>query len=238
MFDLRFRGSYASAIAKEFDSLIGQFTDWLTVDHNEDGTHNLRPSGFDFVPIGAGMEWYSDTAPERWIFARGQALSRVTYAALFQLWGTAYGAGDGSTTFNAPNLERRMPIGKAASGSASTLAATGGDFDHTHSGGSHSHSISSDGGGSTSADGGHTHSVSGTTSTASTTFTAADPGSGANIYASDHTHTLTVSTDSQGSHSHTVSNHSHGGSTGSASGSTGSGNPPYLVINFIILAGV
>lgn len=84
------------------------------------------------VPAGLGGLWFAATAPSGWILLRGQAISRTTYAALFSLWGTTYGAGDGTTTFNIPNLERRIPIGKAASGAVSTLGETAGTWDHQH----------------------------------------------------------------------------------------------------------
>ena len=86
----------------------------------------------DVVPVGAGWMWFTNTAPSLCVLLRGQAISRTTYAAAFALWGILFGAGDGSTTFNAPNLEGRIPIGKATSGTAGTLGATFGDLDHVH----------------------------------------------------------------------------------------------------------
>jgi microcystin-dependent protein len=49
-----------------------------------------------------------------WLFCDGRAVSRSTYAALFAVTGTAFGVGDGSTTFNLPDLRRRFPIGALA----------------------------------------------------------------------------------------------------------------------------
>lgn len=48
------------------------------------------------------------------VFLQGQVVSRVTYASLFSLWGTTYGAGDGSTTFQLPNMQGRVPVGRNA----------------------------------------------------------------------------------------------------------------------------
>jgi len=93
------------------------------------------------TPIGAGMEYWGTSAPALWIFAYGQAISRTTYAALFAVMGTTYGTGDGSTTFNVPDMRGRTAIGKdnmggtpanrvtnAVSGIAgTTLGAVGGD---------------------------------------------------------------------------------------------------------------
>lgn len=66
--------------------------------------------------------------PAGWVVCQGQAVSRTTYPELFELIGTAYGSGDGSTTFNLPNLSSRLPMGVGAASGLTTraLAATGG----------------------------------------------------------------------------------------------------------------
>ena len=51
--------------------------------------------------------------PAGYLNCDGTAVSRSTYSALFALIGTTYGAGDGSSTFNVPNLASRMAIGKS-----------------------------------------------------------------------------------------------------------------------------
>ena len=56
------------------------------------------------VPVTAMMLWASTTYPTGWLLADGSAISRVTYADLFAAIGTTYGVGDGSTTFNLPNM--------------------------------------------------------------------------------------------------------------------------------------
>ena len=59
------------------------------------------------VPLGAGMPYFLPAAPNSsFAFPSGQPISRTTYAALFALMGTTYGAGDGSTTFNLPSSWR------------------------------------------------------------------------------------------------------------------------------------
>jgi microcystin-dependent protein len=61
------------------------------------------------VPLAAGMDYWAPTAPNSsFAFPIGQAISRTTYAALFALTGTTYGAGDGSTTFNLPDKRGRV----------------------------------------------------------------------------------------------------------------------------------
>ncbi len=57
-----------------------------------------------FVPSGAVMHFARNTAPTGWLAADGSAVSRTTYAALFSAIGTTFGSGDGSTTFNLPDL--------------------------------------------------------------------------------------------------------------------------------------
>lgn len=56
------------------------------------------------VPVGVILPYGGSTAPTGWLFSNGGAISRTTYANLFAVIGTTYGAGDGSTTFNLPNL--------------------------------------------------------------------------------------------------------------------------------------
>lgn len=56
------------------------------------------------VPSGAVSHFAMNTAPTGWLKANGAAVSRTTYAALFSAIGTTFGAGDGSTTFNLPDL--------------------------------------------------------------------------------------------------------------------------------------
>jgi len=64
-------------------------------------------------PITAGTVAYlaMNTAPTGWVKANGAALSRATYADLFNAIGTTYGSGDGSTTFNLPDLRGEFPRG-------------------------------------------------------------------------------------------------------------------------------
>lgn len=83
------------------------------------------------MPIGEGALWFTNTAPTGFLLCDGSAVSRTTYSGLFAVIGTTWGAGDGSTTFNLPDLRFRFPLGRAASGTGSTLAGTGGAENHT-----------------------------------------------------------------------------------------------------------
>ena len=83
------------------------------------------------VPSGAITPFAGSAAPTGWFSCDGSAISRATYAALFAAIGTTYGAGDGSTTFNLPNLKGRVPVGvDAAQTEFDTRGETGGAKTH------------------------------------------------------------------------------------------------------------
>lgn len=63
------------------------------------------------TPTGTIQAYAGSTAPAGYLVADGSAVSRTTYAALFAVIGTTYGAGDGSTTFNLPDLRGRAAVG-------------------------------------------------------------------------------------------------------------------------------
>jgi microcystin-dependent protein len=114
------------------------------------------------IPSGALMPYAGSSAPSGWLLCDGQAVSRTSYAALFAVIGAGFGGGDGSTTFNLPDLRGRAVFGLdnmggsaagritgAGSGiSGTTLGAVGGD-EHMQAHG-HSASVS---------DPGHVHSL-------------------------------------------------------------------------------
>jgi microcystin-dependent protein len=80
-------------------------------------------------PTGSMIAFGGTTAPTGWLICDGSAISRLTYASLFGIIGTHYGAGDGSTTFNLPDLRGRVAAGFAVSGGhpdVSTLGANDG----------------------------------------------------------------------------------------------------------------
>ena len=68
--------------------------------------NGLEVGGAPLVTVAAGavMTFAMNTAPTGWLKANGAAVSRTTYAALFSAIGTTFGVGDGSTTFNLPDL--------------------------------------------------------------------------------------------------------------------------------------
>jgi microcystin-dependent protein len=74
-------------------------------------TENIGIAPVQF-PTASLLPFAGTTSPDNWLLCSGQAVSRTTYAALFAIIGTTYGVGDGSTTFNLPDLRGRTPVGK------------------------------------------------------------------------------------------------------------------------------
>ena len=77
-----------------------QYLDWVWNGVGWDSLQTL-PGG---LPAGSIIQWGGATAPVNWLLCDGSAVSRTTYASLFAAVGTAYGTGDGTTTFNLPDV--------------------------------------------------------------------------------------------------------------------------------------
>ena len=190
----------------------------------------------DFLDDQEGS-WYSPpgmvsmfaglSAPSGWVLCDGSAISRTTYANLFSAIGTTYGSGDGSTTFNVPNLKGKVPIGlDSADSSFDSLGETGGHKEtqsHTHSGDAHTHT------GTTATEGAHTHN-----------YVDYTPDGGAAVnFGSQYTvgglTFFTRTTQAGSAHSHTFTT---SGASAASTGSFGGGNAgnlqPYIVLNYII----
>ena len=75
------------------------------------------------IPTATIVPWTDSSVPSGFLECNGAAVSRTTYSALFAVVGTTYGAGDGSTTFNVPDLADNVPVGKSNN---KALASTGG----------------------------------------------------------------------------------------------------------------
>jgi microcystin-dependent protein len=88
-------------------------------------------TGIEGIPTGTITPWSQATPPTGFLECDGAAVSRSTYAALFAVVSTTYGAGDGSTTFNLPDLTDKVAVHKsntknfASTGGANTVTPTG-----------------------------------------------------------------------------------------------------------------
>lgn len=180
-----------------------------------DGTAWYSVGKSSGVPSGTLAGYGGASAPSGWLLCDGSAISRTTYASLYAAVGTAYGVGDGSTTFNIPDLRGRMIVGQDDMGgsAASRVTTAGSGVD----------------GATLGATGGAQN----------VTLTAAESG------LPSHTHSLTnvngISSSGGGGSDITTGVYqpaSTGTSTGSAGGSAASSAhnnmPPSLVANYII----
>ena len=104
MFGLINRGALPQVVEHELENFTVQLKSLWLREHKEDGTHNFVSLSLNAVPVGATVEWPTATAPSGWLKCDGAQYSRTTYKTLFDLIGTTFGAGDGSTTFNVPNV--------------------------------------------------------------------------------------------------------------------------------------
>jgi len=188
--------------------------------------------GNHFVPSGAVMAFGMAAIPTGWLQCNGAAISRTTYAALFAQIGTTYGIGDGSTTFNVPNLLGAFVRGwNSTAGGQDPSRALGssqaaGNAPHTHTAASsvvnHNHTAT------TSTDPGHTHSTTlkrELGSRGSNAFFGDEQMDGVEAITSSaagaHAHTLTTDTNA---HAHTVTVDSQGAE----------GRPYNLALNYCI----
>jgi microcystin-dependent protein len=252
VFSMKNRGRLDKRTEEEFDSLYRRLRGLFSQTFDADGELIIADPNLAVTPVGGLMPFAGGTAPDGYRICDGSAVSRVTYQTLFNVIGTTWGVGDGSTTFNLPDLRQRFLLGKAASGTGNTLGATGGTIDHTHTGSAHTHTVPAHShgvSGGTTADGdhahtvdSHTHDVGNHTHTYSGSTQEADPdGVGLNVAVSaggGHTHQFsgttsssgagtstaaTPGTTSAGSHSHTLSGAATDSSGSGTTGSSGGG---------------
>jgi microcystin-dependent protein len=138
---------YGPSLELQSGMLI-QGTPYVAVYNNSDATFYLR--GFQTnpygIPLGGMLPYVGSSAPNTaFALPFGQAISRTTYATLFSLISTTFGVGDGSTTFNLPDLRGRAIFGLDNMGGSAasrvtnsgsgivgtTLGASGGAETHT-----------------------------------------------------------------------------------------------------------
>jgi microcystin-dependent protein len=195
------------------------------------------------VPSGTIVMWGGTVAPDGWLLLQGQAVSRVTYAPLFAVFGTAYGVGDGVSTFNLPDLRSRFPVGLGSATWSDARGETGGSADavvvtHNHTQNSHNHTQNAHGHGTitTSSAGAHTHQTRGfvsrgTTSGETTMTINQNNVSLANSFmesAGAHTHTVVVGNATATNNGVTATNNAAGES------GTNKNLPPYITLNFMV----
>jgi len=88
-------------------------------------------TGIEGIPTATIVPWSDSSVPTGFLECAGAAVSRSTYADLFAIIGTTYGSGDGSTTFNVPDLQDNVAVGKsgtknlASTGGTNTVSSTG-----------------------------------------------------------------------------------------------------------------
>ncbi len=101
------------------------------------------------TPIGSVTCFAGTGSPFGYLLCDGSAVDREQYSALFSVIGVIYGSGDGTGTFNLPDLQSRIPVGRNHSQSPFTaLAMTGGEITHTLTVGempAHSHTSNANG---------------------------------------------------------------------------------------------
>lgn len=182
------------------------------------------------VPTGAILPYGASVAPSGYLLCDGSAVSRTTYSALFAIVSTAYGAGNGTTTFNLPDFRGRFPLGVAAAGTGSTLGATGGAIDHTHTGPSHTHTVAS-----------HTHTIAHTHTVSRTGWgglQTVGPEAAGRLQTTDGalTNLSTAQNDLAATGASSAANSGGTALTTDAggTGNTGTANPPFLTCYYII----
>lgn len=83
------------------------------------------------TPVGAMLDWSTNTAPNGWLLCDGTAVSRSMYSDLFAVVGTVFGGGDGSSTFNVPDFRGRVAVGRDSGDSDfNSLGRLGGEKEH------------------------------------------------------------------------------------------------------------
>ncbi|NDD53290.1 tail fiber protein [bacterium] len=146
------------------------------------------------IPVGQINAYAGASAPTGWLVCNGDPVSRTTYATLFGIISTTYGSGDGSTTFNLPDLRRRTPIGTGSSdslGGSDAVAYASRSSTQSHTVPAHYHGMGT--GATLAVDIAHTHSSANITGTVggsdgTHTHTITDPG---HIHSVDRTASAT-----------------------------------------------
>ena len=112
-------------IASDIPTFVGTDDEWEALPASEKEKYGLSISTDDEAhpsyvfadsPVGTILPYGGSTPPSGWFLCQGQAVSRTTYAELFAVIGTSFGVGDGSTTFNIPDMRESVPKGAGETG--------------------------------------------------------------------------------------------------------------------------
>lgn len=236
------QGAVSRGNLLRFSATSGSLENAGNMDRNPDHIVGMATSAFAGPGAGTVTAWMfgsnrqtaptgsilifpqpSTNVPFGWLLCDGTAVSRTTYADLFDRIGTTFGTGDGSTTFNLPNFKSRFPVGlDAGDATWDTIGETGGSKTKTLVSGNipaHTHDLSN-----------HTHSTP--AHQHSMTF-GTDVSAGSNPTAvSSLGAPVAANTDTSGAGT-------SGTPSNNTSGSTGSGTAfdvvnPFITMNFII----
>ena len=107
-----------------FTGAVGE----ITVDTDTDALllhDGSGAGGIEIFPAGTIVGFGNTTPPSGFLACNDQAVSRTTYARLFAAIGTSFGVGDGSSTFNMPDLRDRAPLGYGTNNASMGAATTG-----------------------------------------------------------------------------------------------------------------
>lgn len=120
------------AVVDEFEHLMSRLRGLLSQSLDVDGNLIVADPNLAIVPTGFIGPYAGGTVPNGWVLCDGRQLSRVDYKALFDVTGTTWGVGDGSTTFNVPDSRGRALIGSGTGSglTARALGATVGEETH------------------------------------------------------------------------------------------------------------
>ncbi len=158
-------------------------------------TSGLQAALDAIIPTGMMAPYGGASAPSGWLLCDGTAVSRSTYSTLFTALSTSYGAGDGTTTFNLPDLQRRVPVGRLvgtdALGNTEGIASASRLLTHTHKISAHYHSMGAGADLNIASSGTHDTSI------------AHDHAAFTSGAGSSHTHGHNLSISSSGAHTHT-----------------------------------
>jgi microcystin-dependent protein len=205
----------AADVMADLNAIVAQVNGGLTAENLASVLRQALAEPGDIKASGRSA------APSGWLLCEGQAVSRATFAALFSALGTAYGAGDGSTTFNVPDLRGRFPAGVDGAAGRLTASNARGQSAGQEKLRKHSHSISFNSGDESTA---HPHTLPYFEATrhegsgfAYTTLAPGGSGTATNFNTLGHVHAIVGGTGSVGQ-----------------GGEDEMQMPPYQVVNWMV----